>query len=86
MQTRSVANRGDGVSRAALLKRGAVGGGALLVSASGFSALRRIASADTPPDGDLAYLRLLVAAELLALDFQTQALTSRKLRHEARRR
>ena len=63
------------------MKRGALGGGALLVSASGFSAFAEAASADTIPDGDLTYLRLLVAAELLAIDFQTQALGSRKLRH-----
>ncbi len=73
---------GTGLSRAALLKRGALGGGALLVSASGFSAFAEVASADTIPDGDLTYLRLLVAAELLAVDFQTQALNSRKLRHD----
>ena len=70
---------GSGVSRAELLRRGAVGGGALLVSASGFSAFAGTASADAPPDADLAYLRLLIAAELLAIDFQTHALASRKL-------
>jgi rubrerythrin len=67
------------------LRRGAVGGGALLVSASGMSALgfADVASAATPPDVDLAYLRLLIAAELLAVDFQAKALRSRKLRHPA---
>jgi hypothetical protein len=69
----------SGVSRAELLRRGAVGGGALLVSASGFSAFAGTAAADTPPDADLAYLRLLIAAELLGADFQTHALASRKL-------
>jgi rubrerythrin len=66
-----------------LLRRGAVGGGALLVSASGLAGLAGTASAAAPvlPDGDLAYLRLLIAAELLAIDFQTQALGNRKLRH-----
>jgi Ferritin-like domain len=72
---------GSGVSRAELLRRGAVGGGALLVSASGLSALAGTAEAAAPPDADLAYLRLLIAAELLAIDFQTHALASRKLRH-----
>jgi rubrerythrin len=67
------------LSRAALLQRGAVGGGALLVSASGLSAFSEVASADTIPDADLAHLRLLVAAELLALDFQTRALRGGKL-------
>jgi len=60
-----------------------VGGGALLVSASGLAGLAGVASAATIPDADLAYLRLLVAAELLAVDFQTHALTSGKLRHSA---
>src|SRR5262249_57864856 len=62
-----------------------VGSGALLVSASGLSAIGVAdAAADTTPsDADLAYLRLLIAAELLALDFQTKALAGRKLRHDA---
>jgi rubrerythrin len=75
----------SGFSRAELVRRGVVGGGALIVSASGLSALPGVASADaTLPDGDLAYLRLLIGAELLAVDFQTQALGSGKLRHAAR--
>ena len=65
------------------MQRGVVGGGALLVSASGLAGLAGVASAATIPDADLAYLRLLVAAELLAVDFQTHALTSGKLRHSA---
>ena len=71
-------------TRAGLLRRGAVGGGALLVSASGLTAFAGAASAATIPDADLAYLRLLIAAELLALDFQGTALASGKLRHDAR--
>jgi hypothetical protein len=55
----------------------------MLVSASGLAALPAVASADTVPDGDLAYLRLLIAAELLAFDFQTRALGSGKLRRAA---
>jgi rubrerythrin len=70
------------MSRGALLRRGAVGGGALLVSASGLAAVAPLARADAPPDADLAYLRLLIAAELLAVDFQSRALASRKLRRE----
>jgi rubrerythrin len=62
-----------------LLRRGAVGGGALLVAASGVSAFAGTASAASPPDADLAYLRLLIAAELLGIDFQTHALASHKL-------
>jgi rubrerythrin len=74
-----------GLSRAGLLKRGALGGGAFLVSASGVSAFARAASADTIPDGDLAYLRLLIAAELLAVDFQGSALASGKLQRNGAR-
>ena len=55
----------------------------MLVSASGLAAVAPLARADTPPDADLAYLRLLIAAELLAVDFQSRALTSGKLRREA---
>lgn len=74
-----------GFSRAELVRRGVVGGGALVVSASGLSALPAVASAaGTLPDEDLAYLRLLIAAELLAVDFQTRALAGGKLRHPAR--
>jgi hypothetical protein len=71
-------------SRAGLLRRGAAGGGALLVSASGLTAFAGAASAATIPDADLAHLRLLVAAELLALDVQARALAGGKLRHDAR--
>jgi hypothetical protein len=41
------------------------------------------ASALAAPDGDLAALRLLIGAELLALDFQAQALASGKLGAES---
>lgn len=67
-------------SRAGFLRQGAIGGGALLASAAGFGALAPAALADAPPDGDLAYLRLLIAAELLALDFYGQALETGDLR------
>ena len=75
------------LSRAGFLRRGAVGGGALLVSASGLSTLGfpDVASAATPPDADLAYLRLLIAAELLALDFQAKAVASGKLHRDGAR-
>lgn len=76
------------MNRSGFLRRGAVGGGALLVSASGFSTLglaevANASAATTPTDGDLAYLRLLIAAELLAIDLQSKALHSRKVKHEA---
>lgn len=65
-------------SRAGLLRQGVAGGGALLLSGSAASAFASSAAAATVPDGDLAYLRLLIGAELLAADFQAQALASGK--------
>ena len=67
------------LSRAGLLRRGVAGGGALLLSGSAVSAFAGAAGAATVPDGDLTYLRLLVGVELLAADFQAQALASGKL-------
>ena len=65
-----------GLTRAGLLRRGAVGGGALLASASGLAAFAPAAFADGPPAGDLAYLRLLVATELLGADFYAKAVAA----------
>ena len=70
------------VSRAGLLRRGVAGSGVLLLSGSAVSVLATAAGAATIPDSDVAYLRLLVGAELLAVDFQTQALASGKLTPE----
>jgi hypothetical protein len=47
--------------------------------AAGAALLMPGAARSAPPDGDLAYLRLLVGAELLAIDFHTRALRSKKL-------
>ena len=61
------------LSRKRLLGVGVAGGAALILP-------RGVAhAAASPPDADLAYLRLLIGAELLALDFQTRALAARKL-------
>lgn len=76
----------QGLTRAAVLRRGAGGGLAVAIAASPLALLPGAAQA-APTDGDLAYLRLLVAAELLAIDFSTQAqgeLPSR-VKHEFRR-
>ena len=67
------------LSRAGLLRRGAAGSGALLLSGSAVSVFATAAGAATIPDNDLAYLRLLVGAELLAADFQAQAIASGRL-------
>jgi Ferritin-like domain len=68
----------SGLTRAGLLARGAKGGVALAVGGSTFAALAGTASADPIPDGDLAYTRLLVGVELLAVDFYTTALAAKK--------
>ena len=67
------------LSRDQLLRRGAIGGGAFVLSGSAVAALAGRAAAATLPDTDLAYLRILIGAELLAADFQAKALASGKL-------
>ena len=72
------------VSRGQLISRGAKGGVALLLTGSFSGSLVDSAvAADTVPDDDLAYARLLVGAELLALDFYTRAIASKRLRGDA---
>jgi hypothetical protein len=68
------------VSRGQLISRGAKGGAALLLTSSlSGSLVDSAVAADTVPDGDLAYARLLVAAELLGLDFYARAIASKRL-------
>lgn len=68
------------VSRGQLISRGAKGGAALLLAGSFAGSLVDSAvAADTVPDSDLAYARLLVGAELLGLDFYTRAIASKRL-------
>lgn len=45
--------------------------------------LAAVAKADTLPDNDLAYLRLAIASELLAIDFYTRAVAARKYKANA---
>ena len=67
-----------------MFSRGAKGGAALLLAGSfGGSLVDSAAAADTVPDGDLAYARLLVGAELLALDFYARAIASKRLSGDA---
>ena len=63
------------LSRAQLLRRGAVGAALLLP----VSAPAGWAAASSVPDSDLASLRLLLGAELLAADLHARALASGKL-------
>jgi Ferritin-like domain len=61
------------LTRAQLLVRG---GAALLVGGAVAGPLAATAAADPIPTADLAYVRLLVGAELLASDFYTQAIAA----------
>jgi Ferritin-like domain len=65
-------------SRAQLFTRGVRGGAAILVAGSATGFLAGSAAADAIPDGDLAYARLLVGAELLAADFYGVAIASKQ--------
>src|SRR4051794_4018621 len=64
---------GAPISRGRLLAALAAGGAAA-------GALTGEAAADALPDADAAYVRLLIAAELLAVDFYAQASASRLFR------
>jgi hypothetical protein len=66
------------LSRAQLISRGLAGGAAVLVAGSAGGFFAGSAAADTIPDSDLAYARLLVGAELLAADFYTRAIASKQ--------
>jgi ferritin-like protein len=70
-------------SRADLLSRGARGGVAVAAAGSAFGAFASVARADGLPDGDLAYLRLLIATELLGSDFYTNAAAAQPYRGAA---
>jgi len=66
------------ITRAELFARGAKRGAALLVAGSAVGVLAPAAAADPLSDNDLAYARLLVGAELLAIDFYTRAIDAKK--------
>ena len=74
----------DRLTRGAILRRGAFAGGALAMGGVGAAVLAAPAGAMALPDGDLSFLRLLTAAELLALDYQGQALTGGLLSGDAK--
>ena len=66
-----------------MFRRGAGAGSVLALGGGGAAVLAAPAGAMTVPDGDLAYLRLLAATELLALDYQEQALAGNLLSRDA---
>jgi hypothetical protein len=67
------------LSRAAFLSRGAKGGAALFVAGTAVAAIAPVAAADPLSDNDLALARVLVAVELLGIDFYGQSLDAKKL-------
>src|SRR4051812_46648600 len=67
------------LDRQELLTRGGRGGAGLLVAGSVFWLSAGEAAADTIPDNDLAYARVLVAVELLAGDFYANAIAAKRL-------
>jgi len=64
------------LTRADLFRRGARGGAALAVTGGVLGSFAETASADPISPQDMAYVRLLVGAELLASDFYSQAVAS----------
>ena len=67
----------DRLSRTELLARGGNGIALLLAGSTLGEFAPEAAAADKLPDGDLAYARLFVTVELLALDFYRQAIAAR---------
>jgi hypothetical protein len=67
-----------GLTRTELLGRGGLGVAAVLAGSTLGGLVPQAAAADTPTDADLAYARLLVTVELLALDFYGNAIDSKR--------
>jgi hypothetical protein len=71
------------LSRAQLLARAAKSGTAVIVTGAATAFFAGSATADAIPDGDLAYVRFLVGAELLASDFYAKAISSKHFSGDA---
>jgi hypothetical protein len=69
-------------SRTELLSRGTKTGAALFVAGSSYGVLAGVARAEGLSDNDLAYLRLLIACELLGVDFYTNAIAAQPFASE----
>ena len=74
------------LTRSQLLSRGARGGAALLVAGAALGRFADAAHADPLSDQDLAYARLLVAVELLCIDFYARALEANRFRTPMRKK
>ena len=83
MPTRETTALTKPMSRAEILSRGARAGVVLGIGGSALAVLGTDASAAPLPDNDLAYVRLLVASELLAIDFYTRAIASNRITGKA---
>jgi hypothetical protein len=68
---------GGALSRSRLLRRGAA---SAALACGGLAGFALPAAAASVPDADLAYLRLLLGAELLKVDFASRAVARRSLR------
>jgi hypothetical protein len=77
--TAALSPGGSRLSRTQLFSRGAKAGVSILAAGSAAGFFVGSAAADAIPDGDLAYARLLVGAELLASDFYAKAIASKRL-------
>ena len=69
--------------RERLLSGGARGAAGLVLAGSALGLAPAVARAGTPSDNDLAYARLLVTMELLAIDFYSAAISSRRFHRAA---
>ncbi len=72
-----------GLSRTQLLARSVKSGAALTIAGSVAGTFARRAAADPVSDSDLAYARLLVAAELLAADFYGRLISTKLFEGQA---
>jgi hypothetical protein len=74
------------ITRSQLISRGAKGGAALLVAGAALGRFAEAAHGEPLPDQDLAYARLLVAVELLSIDFYSRALEADRFGIPVRRK
>ena len=76
-------NEASDLTRGAFLSRGARAAAAVAAGGTALGGLAASTRADTLPDNDLAYLRLVIASELLAIDFYTRTLAAKKYKASA---
>ena len=77
-------SRGELLSRTARLGAGLLAGGAVAALAVGPASAGDVPAEEGPSEEDLAIVRLAASAELLAIDFYTRAIASRRILGEDR--